>query len=363
MNLAELEREVLEGARRSMSPSAADRMRAQSRLLQGLGAGASGSTGAVPPRSWVGVLSGWKQGLMGLAVGASVGLGLGYRLAAYDSGAGEGTGVASTGGEAAVGSSGEAAGGGVGSSGEAAVGSSGAAAIAGGEAGMERPRGAGSPQGSSAFHPAHATAGALGLGASGLGASGLGGAAPTAQGAFSASGIRAGDRPKGRSSSASAGSGARGGVRAGVRAAAEGSEAGESAESGARATARPDAFPRPTASAESRRTAEASALGLRRGASPPPAAASSFAAELAMLRHARRALREGDGQLALRIVASLDERFPNGLLLEERGATRILGLCRMEHLPEARQQAHVFLRRYPASVYAERVRSSCVQRP
>lgn len=91
-------------------------------------------------------------------------------------------------------------------------------------------------------------------------------------------------------------------------------------------------------------------------ATQPP---SSLAAELAMLQRARRALNAENGRLALGIVEELDERFPNGVLVEERSATRILSLCQLERVAEAKQAARVFLGRYPSSVYAERVRQSC----
>ena len=90
---------------------------------------------------------------------------------------------------------------------------------------------------------------------------------------------------------------------------------------------------------------------------------SSLAEELAMLQRARRALAADNGRLALGIVQELDERFPKGVLVEERGATRVLALCKLERVSEAREAARVFLARHPGSVYAERVRTSCVATP
>ena len=87
---------------------------------------------------------------------------------------------------------------------------------------------------------------------------------------------------------------------------------------------------------------------------------SSLAVELAMLQRARRALNAQNGRLALGIVQELDERFPKGLLVEERSATRILSLCMLERAAEARRFAGHFLERHPGSVYAQRVRQSCV---
>jgi hypothetical protein len=103
-----------------------------------------------------------------------------------------------------------------------------------------------------------------------------------------------------------------------------------------------------------------SAAGGRNVAAAPT---SSLAAELAMLQRARRALNARNGRLALGIVQELDEQFPKGVLIEERSATRVLSLCQLERVDEARGAARAFLERYPVSVYAERVRRSCVAVP
>jgi hypothetical protein len=102
--------------------------------------------------------------------------------------------------------------------------------------------------------------------------------------------------------------------------------------------------------------------GARRKASAAEPS-SSLAAELAMLQRARRALGAENGRLALGIVQDLDEQFPKGILIEERSATRLLSLCQLERVDEARRVARSFLERYPASVYAERVRRSCIAAP
>lgn len=86
---------------------------------------------------------------------------------------------------------------------------------------------------------------------------------------------------------------------------------------------------------------------------------STLAQELSLLQRARRALNRNDARLALGIVKSLDERFPHGVLMEERSATRILSLCQLERTQEARDQGHRFLAAHPRSVYADRVRDSC----
>jgi hypothetical protein len=123
--------------------------------------------------------------------------------------------------------------------------------------------------------------------------------------------------------------------------------------------------PEPGAEGERRSASNAArgrgAAGGRSVASAPPT--SSLAAELAMLQRARRALNARNGRLALGIVQDLDEQFPKGVLIEERSATRVLSLCQLERVDEARGVARAFLERYPVSVYAERVRRSCVAAP
>jgi hypothetical protein len=79
-----------------------------------------------------------------------------------------------------------------------------------------------------------------------------------------------------------------------------------------------------------------------------------------MLQRARRAIGAGNGQLALGIVLELDERFPRGVLMEERLATRVFSLCALSREAEAREVAREFLAQHPTSVYAERVRRSCI---
>lgn len=126
---------------------------------------------------------------------------------------------------------------------------------------------------------------------------------------------------------------------------------------------------RPAAPAPSAIVASAATeLGGSGAGRPPKRAAraharggeSSLAEELAMLQRARRAIGAGNGQLALGIVLELDERFPRGVLMEERLATRVFSLCALSREAEAREVAREFLAQHPTSVYAERVRRSCI---
>ncbi len=90
-----------------------------------------------------------------------------------------------------------------------------------------------------------------------------------------------------------------------------------------------------------------------------PVDESAAALELAMLQRARRALNRDSAAQALGIVTELDERFPNGVLLEERAALRVLALCAVGDLTAARGATARFLERHPGSMYVPRVRAAC----
>lgn len=122
---------------------------------------------------------------------------------------------------------------------------------------------------------------------------------------------------------------------------------------------RPEEGPVGAEAARARALAASRARAARRIPAAPAQPESSLAVELAMLQRARRAMNADNGRLALGIVEELDERFPKGVLVEERSATRILSLCQLERAAEAKRAARDFLELYPSSVYAERVRQSC----
>lgn len=97
-------------------------------------------------------------------------------------------------------------------------------------------------------------------------------------------------------------------------------------------------------------------------AAPKPSVASRAAdarsAELLLLARAERAIRAGEGALALSLVSELDERHPRSRFGEERSAMRVLAECLL-HEPPARVRAEAFLEEKPTSVYSERVRKLC----
>ena len=95
-------------------------------------------------------------------------------------------------------------------------------------------------------------------------------------------------------------------------------------------------------------------------AQPPSGADQStpdpLAAEIVLLRRARRALGEGDLRAALAALDEHQARFADGALAAERAGTRALVLCMRDGSSEA---ARAFLRDHPRSPLAPRVRAAC----
>jgi hypothetical protein len=93
----------------------------------------------------------------------------------------------------------------------------------------------------------------------------------------------------------------------------------------------------------------------------------ALAEEIALLERVERAIRAGEPNLALALLAELDREVAVAALPEERAAARVLALCvragaRSHGSPEAteaRASAERFLAASPASVYADRIASSC----
>jgi hypothetical protein len=97
------------------------------------------------------------------------------------------------------------------------------------------------------------------------------------------------------------------------------------------------------------------------------AAPASLSAELTALRRVERALREREPGRALALLDRLDAQVPEGRLLEERAAARTMARCAVSQLKgetrDAMQSVLEFSRSYPASVYFERVRGTCLSKP
>ena len=89
------------------------------------------------------------------------------------------------------------------------------------------------------------------------------------------------------------------------------------------------------------------------------APSNSLADELELLRRAERTIRNGNTLVALGLLRDLDEKFPNGQLLEERTAARVMANCQLADADEARARGNAYLLAHPQSVYADRVRALC----
>jgi hypothetical protein len=95
---------------------------------------------------------------------------------------------------------------------------------------------------------------------------------------------------------------------------------------------------------------------------PPPAAAptSSLSKELAALREAQRALREGQAAHALSVLASFEATAPGlGAMQEERHAAATMARCALAQRSETKQLYGEFMQRYPNSAYAARLQRTC----
>jgi hypothetical protein len=95
--------------------------------------------------------------------------------------------------------------------------------------------------------------------------------------------------------------------------------------------------------------------------SAPASTAASEALERAreearLVREADQALRRGDAGGALRTLEELRQRFPGGVLGQEREVLTIEALSRSGQGAQASARAEVFLARNPASPFAGRVR-------
>jgi hypothetical protein len=94
----------------------------------------------------------------------------------------------------------------------------------------------------------------------------------------------------------------------------------------------------------------------------PQADRDTLRAETSGLRAAQKALRDGDAAGALDFLATEAARHPNGALVQERAAARVLALCQSGNVAAARNEAREFEALYPTSPLLVRVRAACVER-
>lgn len=115
--------------------------------------------------------------------------------------------------------------------------------------------------------------------------------------------------------------------------------------------------PRETPSA---REPLAPASAASEGATPEPS--DGLLAEMALVHEARQALRGDRPARALELLDAHARAFPAGQMREDRQVLRIEALCATGKAPQARAEAALFLRAFPGSAHAQRVRASCAER-
>lgn len=85
--------------------------------------------------------------------------------------------------------------------------------------------------------------------------------------------------------------------------------------------------------------------------------------ETRRLREAHASMQSGDAAKALQILEEESATHAGGQLREERAAARVLALCKVGKVDEARAAAAAFLRDNPRSPLADRVRGGCPAAP
>jgi hypothetical protein len=91
----------------------------------------------------------------------------------------------------------------------------------------------------------------------------------------------------------------------------------------------------------------------------PPAAPATVGAEADLLREADRERKAGYPARALALLHEHATKFPNGILIEEREAERVVVLCALGRTEDARAAASLFLRERLRSPLSRRVQESC----
>lgn len=108
-----------------------------------------------------------------------------------------------------------------------------------------------------------------------------------------------------------------------------------------------------------RASAPKTTSGAASAAAPAPAAAAAgLDEEVRQLRRIERAIRDGNSRLALAIGDNLDREIPQGQLLLERRAARLMASCQLDAATSAGPAAR-FLADNPHSAYAQRLRDLC----
>ena len=86
---------------------------------------------------------------------------------------------------------------------------------------------------------------------------------------------------------------------------------------------------------------------------------SALAEETELLEQAQAALARSDAAAALRLLERHERRFPAGALSEERLAGRVLALCQLGRMADARRSAELLRAVAPQSPLWPRLRQAC----
>jgi hypothetical protein len=81
--------------------------------------------------------------------------------------------------------------------------------------------------------------------------------------------------------------------------------------------------------------------------------------ELSLIRAAASAHRDGQPEEVLRVLSIYDNEFPRGAMRQERDALRVLALCDLGRRHEAKKARERFLKQFPHSPMAARIRNNC----
>jgi hypothetical protein len=106
-------------------------------------------------------------------------------------------------------------------------------------------------------------------------------------------------------------------------------------------------------------SSQAATTGEARAPARAMAEATPLDAEVAMLREARQALRDGRAARALALLDEHTRRFPHGVLAEDCAAERVFALCALGSVDQARAEGLRFLASHGLSPHADAVRTSC----
>jgi hypothetical protein len=120
-----------------------------------------------------------------------------------------------------------------------------------------------------------------------------------------------------------------------------------------------EAAPSPPARASHAGVSEAPPAVDSTAAASAPSVASTLHEEAALLQAAQRALAAHEPDRALTALADHEQRFPAGVLREERQAARVLAYCALGRVDEARALVRTFAHSSPRSVLIPRLADSC----